>query len=300
VTAAGASGFLWERASGPVLNLIDAVCQIKWPAAQEQVASEQAAILFKARDKLNQLASPATGLTIAYTLLVAPDARGGSQFSSKDKVPFCNGYPHSFARRAYPHLIESAQRCRKWIDRLPMLMILALIVTTLLSWYVSYGKFILLRIEQLDSQRAEIAAAYKPGDHLSTFGGNPVSCAASLANIEFIEQQNLPTRATETGDYAMAKLRELQKNNPLIGEVRGLGLMIGVELVKDEKLTPATPEAEAVRDGLLRQGVLVGVGGVYGNVIRFQPPLIITRPQIDRAIEAFAAALQEVAQPAHA
>jgi 4-aminobutyrate aminotransferase-like enzyme len=146
--------------------------------------------------------------------------------------------------------------------------------------------------------RPEIAAAYRPGDHLSTFGGNPVSCAAALANIEFIEKENLPARATETGNYAMAKLRDLQKHNPLIGEVRGLGLMIGVELVKDEKLTPATSEAEAIRDGLLRQGVLVGVGGVYGNVIRFQPPLIITRPQIDRAIAAFAAALQEVAQPA--
>ena len=85
----------------------------------------------------------------------------------------------------------------------------------------------------------------------------------------------------------------------MIGEVRGLGLMIGVELVKDEKLTPATSEADAIRDGLLRQGVLVGVGGVYGNVIRFQPPLIISRQQIDRAIDAFASALQEVAQPAH-
>ncbi len=146
--------------------------------------------------------------------------------------------------------------------------------------------------------RPEIAAAYKPGDHLSTFGGNPVSCAAALANIEFMEKENLPARATETGNYAMAKLRELQKDNPLIGEVRGLGLMIGVELIKDEKLTPATSEAEAIRDALLRQGVLVGVGGVYGNVIRFQPPLIITRPQIDKAIAAFATALHEVAQPA--
>src|SRR5438874_3056052 len=147
--------------------------------------------------------------------------------------------------------------------------------------------------------RPEIAAAYKPGDHLSTFGGNPVSCAAALANIEFLEKENLPVRATETGNYAMAKLRELQKYNPLIGEVRGLGLMIGVELVRDEKLTPASSEAEAIRDALLRQGVLVGVGGVYGNVVRFQPPLIITRQQIDKALEAFAAALAEVAQPAH-
>jgi 4-aminobutyrate aminotransferase / (S)-3-amino-2-methylpropionate transaminase / 5-aminovalerate transaminase len=147
--------------------------------------------------------------------------------------------------------------------------------------------------------RPEIAAAYKPGDHLSTFGGNPVSCAAALANIAFMEKENLPARAIETGNYAMAKLRDLQKNNPLIGEVRGLGLMIGVELVRDEELTPATSEADAIRDALLRQGVLVGVGGVYGKVIRFQPPLIITRPQIDRAIAAFAAALQDVAQPAH-
>jgi 4-aminobutyrate aminotransferase/(S)-3-amino-2-methylpropionate transaminase len=144
--------------------------------------------------------------------------------------------------------------------------------------------------------RPEIADAYKPGDHLSTFGGNPVSCAAAIANIDFIEKEKLSARATETGNFAMSKLCDLQKQNPLIGEVRGLGLMIGVELVKDEKLTPATAEAEAVRDSLLRQGVLVGVGGVYGNVVRFQPPLIITRQQIDRAIAAFATALSEVTQ----
>ena len=143
--------------------------------------------------------------------------------------------------------------------------------------------------------RPEIAAAFKPGDHLSTFGGNPVSCAAALANIEFMEKENLPARATGSGNYAMSKLRDLQKQNSLIGEVRGLGLMIGVELVKDETLTPASLEAEALRDALLRQGVLVGVGGVYGNVIRFQPPLIITREQIDRALKAFEVALQEVA-----
>jgi 4-aminobutyrate aminotransferase/(S)-3-amino-2-methylpropionate transaminase len=146
--------------------------------------------------------------------------------------------------------------------------------------------------------RPEIAAAYKPGDHLSTFGGNPVSCAAALANIEFMLEENLPDRATDTGDYARRKLRELQKQNPIIGDVRGLGLMIGVELVRDEKLTPASVEAEAIRDSLLRQGVIVGVGGVYGNVVRFQPPLIISKEQIDHAVDAFASALAEVAQPA--
>jgi len=146
--------------------------------------------------------------------------------------------------------------------------------------------------------RPEITAAFKPGDHLSTFGGNPISCAAALANIEFMEKENLCARATETGKYAISKLRGLQKQNSIIGEVRGRGLMIGVELVKNEQLTPATAEAEAIRESLLRRGVLVGVGGVFGNVIRFQPPLIITRPQIDQALTAFAEALQEVAQPA--
>jgi 4-aminobutyrate aminotransferase / (S)-3-amino-2-methylpropionate transaminase / 5-aminovalerate transaminase len=146
--------------------------------------------------------------------------------------------------------------------------------------------------------RPEIAAAFKPGDHLSTFGGNPISCAAALANIEFLEKENLSARAAETGNYARTRLRELQKQNPLIGDVRGLGLMIGVELVKDEKLTPASAEAEAIRHAFLRHGVLVGVGGVYGNVIRFQPPLIITKQQIDQAIDALATALSEVAQPA--
>jgi 4-aminobutyrate aminotransferase len=146
--------------------------------------------------------------------------------------------------------------------------------------------------------RPEIADAYKPGDHLSTFGGNPVSCAAALANIEVLQDENLPARAAEIGDYAMRKLRELQKQNPVIGEVRGAGLMIGIELVRDEKLTPANSEAEAIRDALLKRGVLVGVGGVYGNVVRFQPPLIISKQQIEHGLNAFATALAEVAQPA--
>ena len=146
--------------------------------------------------------------------------------------------------------------------------------------------------------RPEIADAYKPGDHLSTFGGNPVCCAASLANIKFMERVNLWGHATEVGAYAMAKFRELQKDNPIIGDVCGKGLMIGIELVKDEKLTPAAAEADAMKEALLRLGILIGVGGTHGNVLRFQPPLPITEQQVDQAIKAFAGALREVAQPA--
>ncbi len=145
--------------------------------------------------------------------------------------------------------------------------------------------------------RPEIADAYKPGDHLSTFGGNPVACAAALANIQFMEREKLAERSAENGKYVMAKLRELQGDNPLIGEVRGLGLMIGIELVKDAALTPATAEAEGIREVCRENGLLVGVGGVYGNVVRFQPPLVITKQQLDKAVDVFAGALREVASP---
>src|SRR5579871_1076283 len=80
--------------------------------------------------------------------------------------------------------------------------------------------------------RSEIAAAYKPGDHLTTFGGNPVSCAASLANIAFMEKEKLPQRSAENGEAALARLRAIQADHECIGEVRGAGLMIGIELVQ--------------------------------------------------------------------
>jgi 4-aminobutyrate aminotransferase-like enzyme len=139
--------------------------------------------------------------------------------------------------------------------------------------------------------RDEIAASFKPGDHLSTFGGNPVSCAASLANIEYMLEELLWEQTLEKGAYLTGRLNSLKGDMPLIGEVRGLGLMVGLELVTDEKRTPATAEAEAVRDHCLANGVLVGVGGVYGNVVRVQPPLVITRQQIDRAVDAVTHAL---------
>lgn len=136
----------------------------------------------------------------------------------------------------------------------------------------------------------EIAAAFRPGDHLSTFGGNPISCAAALANINFLEREKIALKARADGEYVLAKLKAMQKQFFAIGDVRGIGLMIGVELVADENLTPAAAQAEAVRDFCLQNNVLIGVGGVAGNVVRFQPPLVITREQIDFALNVLAAA----------
>jgi 4-aminobutyrate aminotransferase/(S)-3-amino-2-methylpropionate transaminase len=140
--------------------------------------------------------------------------------------------------------------------------------------------------------RAEIAAAFRPGDHLSTFGGNPVCCAAALANIEFMEKENLCNHVAEMGNHALSILRALQKQYPIIGDVRGLGLMIGIELVQDVNLAPAPAEAEALQAFCLKNGLIVGLGGIDGNVIRFQPPLVISKSQIDRALEIIARSLK--------
>ena len=142
--------------------------------------------------------------------------------------------------------------------------------------------------------RDEIAASFKPGDHLSTFGGNPVSCAASLANIEYMLEERLCEQSLEKGAYLMDRLNQLKRDQPIVGEVRGLGLMVGIELVTDDKRTPGTAEAEAVRDHCFAAGVLVGVGGVYGNVVRVQPPLVITKHQLDVAVDAIAHAIERV------
>ena len=140
--------------------------------------------------------------------------------------------------------------------------------------------------------REDIASAFKIGDHLSTFGGNPVSCAAALANIDFIEKEGLCDKAANLGEYARSRFSRIQQNHSFIGEVRGLGLMIGIEFVKDDRLTPAAAEAAAVKDRCLESGLIVGLGGTFGNVLRFQPPLVITREQIDHATDIFSKALE--------
>jgi 4-aminobutyrate aminotransferase/(S)-3-amino-2-methylpropionate transaminase len=130
-----------------------------------------------------------------------------------------------------------------------------------------------------------IADSFRPGEHLSTFGGNPVSCAAAIANIEVLESESLVERSAKLGAHAMAELRTLSEREPLIGEVRGQGLMIGIELVRDQRTKePAATEAAAVRDHCREAGVLIGVGGQHGNVVRLQPPLVISEQQLAESL----------------
>ncbi len=140
-----------------------------------------------------------------------------------------------------------------------------------------------------------IADSFQPGEHLSTFGGNPVSCAAGLANIGVLEDEELPQRAAELGEWAMGRLRGMAERHEIVGEVRGLGLMIGMELVLDrETKQPAPAQAVAIRRLSREQGVLVGVGGQDGNVVRVQPPLVISREDLGRALDVLEGALESV------
>ncbi len=132
----------------------------------------------------------------------------------------------------------------------------------------------------------EVADAF-PGLTFATFGGNPVSTAAALAVIKMIEDDDLRTNARAVGDYLRAKLIELKDKYLVIGDVRGMGLMQGIELVKDRQTKEPAPEALLkVFEETKRQGVLIGKGGLYGNVIRTGMMLNSTKDNVDELIRA--------------
>lgn len=132
----------------------------------------------------------------------------------------------------------------------------------------------------------EVANAF-PGLTFSTFGGNPVSCAVGLAVINVIEKNDLRTNARVVGDYFREKLDELKERYPIIGDVRGMGLMQGIELVKDRATKEPNPEAVLkVFEETKRRGVLIGKGGLYGNVIRTGMMLNSTKDTVDELIQA--------------
>jgi len=139
--------------------------------------------------------------------------------------------------------------------------------------------------------RADLMA-WPPGAHASTFGGNPVSCAAAIATIALLRQQ-LVANAADVGGFLMSELKALADKHPLIGDVRGRGLMIGVELVRDRKTRErATDERDAVVNAAFARGMLVL--GAGKNAVRFSPPLVLTRKQAEMAVKIFDEALTDV------
>jgi len=133
---------------------------------------------------------------------------------------------------------------------------------------------------------------WRPGQQGSTFGGNPLSCAASLATLDVIEHEHLLSYATETGEYILDALRETQPHHPTIGEVRGKGLMIGVEFVLDKKTKAiAHDHAECIVSKCFENGLLTLSCGK--SSIRMSPALNIPRPLVDEALSIFEDAITE-------
>ena len=139
--------------------------------------------------------------------------------------------------------------------------------------------------------RAQVMS-WPPGAHASTFGGNPVACAAALVTIKLLRDQFVRNAAT-IGEHMSGALRELQKKHEIIGDVRGRGLMIGVELVRDRKTKErAVEERNAVVQAMFRRGVLIL--GAGRNALRFAPPLVVTKDQADTVLRIFDESLTEV------
>ena len=138
--------------------------------------------------------------------------------------------------------------------------------------------------------RAEVMS-WPPGAHASTYGGNPVAVAASLATIELLERE-LIANSARVGGYILDRLRTWPDRFKNVGDVRGLGLMIGIELVLDrQSKKPDADLAARVQARMLADGFLIGVGGHHGNVLRLQPPLVIADEDLDelrpRSVEIF-------------
>lgn len=149
----------------------------------------------------------------------------------------------------------------------------------------------------LTAARADVADSVKKLT-ISTFGGGPIPTTAAKAVIDLIQEENLAGNAASVGAYLTTSLRGLQEKYPLIGDVRGMGLMQAIELVEDRKSkTPATAETLRLMEAARDRRILIGRGGLAGNVIRISPPLNISRADVDRFIDELDASLAVVSAP---
>jgi 4-aminobutyrate aminotransferase/(S)-3-amino-2-methylpropionate transaminase len=133
--------------------------------------------------------------------------------------------------------------------------------------------------------RAEIMDAVHPGGLGGTFGGNPVACAAALGSIETMTKEDLPSAARRVGEIMLPRLRQLAERNPVIGDVRGRGAMIAIELVKPGTIEPDAAAASKVARTCHAAGLIVLTCGTYGNVLRFLPPLVISPELLNEGLD---------------
>ena len=140
-----------------------------------------------------------------------------------------------------------------------------------------------------------ISAVMKNRIHFNTFGGNPISMTQGLATLEIIDEENIQQNALEVGTHLKESLHDLEDKHPLIGEIRGLGLMLGVELVRHRQTKePANTEAADVMEKMKERGVLIGKGGLFGNTLRIKPPMCINKDDADYLVAMLDEVLSEI------
>jgi 4-aminobutyrate aminotransferase-like enzyme len=143
----------------------------------------------------------------------------------------------------------------------------------------------------------DIAASFNNGmEYFNTFGGNPVSCAVGTAVLDVIENERLQDNALSVGEYLKSRLSELKQEYPLIGDVRGLGLFIGIEFVRDRaSLEPAPEEATYIVERMKNRGILLSTDGKFHNVIKIKPPMVFSQADADFVVDSLRAVLAETA-----
>jgi 4-aminobutyrate aminotransferase-like enzyme/Ser/Thr protein kinase RdoA (MazF antagonist) len=141
----------------------------------------------------------------------------------------------------------------------------------------------------------EIAASFDNGmEYFNTFGGNPVSCAAGMAVLDVIEREGLQNRAKIVGERLMAGLERLKVRHPLVGDVRGMGLFVGVELVLDrQRLEPAPRRASYIVERMKERGILISTDGPHHNVLKIKPPMVFSESNADFFVDALDGVLSE-------
>ncbi|WP_454767092.1 aspartate aminotransferase family protein [Cupriavidus campinensis] len=144
--------------------------------------------------------------------------------------------------------------------------------------------------------RPEVLAPFaRQCRYFNTFGGNPVSVAAGMAVLDVIEREQLRANVRQVGEHLRARLRQLATRHPRIGDVRGAGLFVGVELVDDAAGTPATALAQRIVNGMRRRGVLLNATGPDVNILKIRPPMVFSMAQADLLTDTLDAVMNEVA-----
>jgi 4-aminobutyrate aminotransferase-like enzyme len=137
----------------------------------------------------------------------------------------------------------------------------------------------------------KIASTAKPSDYISTFGANPLVCTAAETTIDIIIRDKLHENSAKVGDFILKALQDMKSRHPLIGDVRGKGLLLGIEIINPADRSPAPSQAQKIKLEAQKRGLIFSISGLTGSTIRLSPPLIVTESDAERFLDIFGAAI---------